>query len=374
MLRWAVLLLLTLTQTASAQVELKWKWKQDQTFWVQTVTKVDQSFLIEDASAIRVTRDVPPADLSGEDRRAREQIVFLGTKARPHERALLSRRTLAAFAATPGSGPMPAVALLAPLRLAWEREVRQTYKYTTWTRYLVRERKSDGSAVVEQRLEKERLPTIDPPPRAESFDTGLEDVVLTLHVKDTGEVTKVEGAGAALLEKATATDSEHRKILEEMLSEATLKAAASQTLGVFPPNKVKPGDTWPSPFELNLGALGKAKIQRTFTFEGTRGSDPMTVALVSVASQLVGHEANKEKKQAIQLTEAHWTAGEGQTKIEIDVSAGRPLESESKVTLAGFVTLANTGGTAYRGRVTLSQEVVTKVFDKDKLPPLEKKN
>ena len=224
--RMAVLFVLILGQPAPAQVELKWKWKPDQTFWAQTTTLVVQSFVLEDQPAIKVPPDFKAADV---DRQALEQLIRI-TRAEPVVRSVLSRRVGAAFAVGLPGGPLAGAGLLTPYRLAWEREIRQRYEYTTFIRYTVRKRNDDGSAVIVQRVEKGRT-VIKPAPRTDKPedrpDTGLDDVELTLHVDPRGVVTKVEGAGEALLTKLAVNDTDRRKALEEILSAETIQAGIS---------------------------------------------------------------------------------------------------------------------------------------------------
>src|SRR5438067_1677614 len=79
-----------------------------------------------------------------------------------------------------------------------------------------------------------------------------------------GVVSRVEGADK-LLKGLTAGDTGREKALAQALSEESLKASATQSLGLFPDGPVKPGESWERPVELKLGALGVVRLSRSLT-------------------------------------------------------------------------------------------------------------
>src|SRR5437870_3859998 len=109
MTRWApVVVLLFTVSPIHAQIELKWKWRAGETFYVQSVTKVKQTLVIED----------PHGDT-----------VNAGWNLRG-----------AACVATLAAGqPLTVSTTLAPLprRADRDREIRQNYEHTTLIRYTV---------------------------------------------------------------------------------------------------------------------------------------------------------------------------------------------------------------------------------------------
>src|SRR4051812_48490973 len=60
MIRFCACVLAALAASpAAAQVEMRWKWKQDAAFYVQTVTRVKQTLVIEDPRGNTVKAEWP---------------------------------------------------------------------------------------------------------------------------------------------------------------------------------------------------------------------------------------------------------------------------------------------------------------------------
>src|SRR5262245_29551486 len=161
--------LVVLTQQAAAQVELRWKWRKGEAFYVQTVTKVKQTLVIED----------PRGDTI---------------------KASWSHRGATLIAALGTGVPLSATAVLVPRQTERDREIQQEYEHTSWIRYSVEERNDDGSAVLKLSVERDR--GVAKGGEADKPDNALDGASLTLHVDARGQVSKVEGTDK-LLEKLT---------------------------------------------------------------------------------------------------------------------------------------------------------------------------
>src|SRR5581483_9130013 len=136
--------------------------REGQTFYVQTVTKVQQSLVVEDPKATRAWQ------------------------------AWARGVGVVALFPAPLAGPLTAVGGLAPLRGERDREVRQNYEHTSYLRYTVKKKNKDGSAVLTQQVVPGRN-TVKSPLIAERIDAtldggegGVRPAELTLHVDARG--------------------------------------------------------------------------------------------------------------------------------------------------------------------------------------------
>jgi hypothetical protein len=331
------ILLILAGRQGSAQVELKWKWKQDDTFYVQTITKVKQHLVLEDSRSDTLLWRVRGA-------------VCLGPLSGSYCGSLAAASTLAA------------APIVMPRSSEADKEIKQEYEHTSWLRFRVTKRNEDGSAILVQRVEKERgsVKGAD----VEKEDTTLDDIELTLHVDARGEVTKVEGA-AKLLERLAANETGKRKALAEPLSEESLKASAGQSLSVMPGKAVKSGESWARPVELKLGGLGRIRLERTFTLDSVADKGVTKVAGVSFNSRVVEYQPGQGRGAAFQIVEGNWAEAESKGNLDIDVDSGRAIGATSTMKLSGYLTMRNSEVTF---RIRLMQEHTTTMKVVDQLP------
>ncbi len=327
-----IAVLVIVTQQAAAQVELRWKWRKGEAFYVQTVTKVNQTLVIEDPRG-----DTVKASWS---HRGATLIAVLGTGV-----------------------SLNGTAILVPRRSERDREIEQKYEHTTWIRYSVEDRKDDGSAVLKLSVERDR--GLVKGGEAEKPDTALDGATLTLHVDARGQVSKVEGADK-LLDKLARDDTARRAALAEALSPEAIAASVSQSLGLLAGKAVKTGAEWETGGELKLGALGRLKLERKCKLESVENRGAKSLAKVSWTTKLLDYRPARSSGIAFQVVNGHLSDVSAVGSLEVDLDAGRPLSGKCEVKLAGYVTLLNTN-VEYRARLAQEQVVTIKV--EDRLPP-----
>jgi hypothetical protein len=316
--RW-VWVLLAASETVQAQGELAWKWKPDQKFYVETVTQVNQTVVVADPAA------------------------------RP-------RRT---------SGLVGWVVSQMPPTGDNDREVQLKYELITLTRYTVKKVNADGSAEVEQAVEK--LVVKGPEVEKDAAGPGL---ALTLHVDARGRVSKVGGADR-LLDELAERDSGKRATLAAALSAEAVQRAATQALGFLPDEAAREGLTWEREVDAALGALGTLKLTRACKVAGV--SDKQ--AKITWKVKAPHYEAVKPSESG-PTPSAVVTAGtlrrvEGDGALTFDREAGRLVEGTSTLKIGGYLTMKN-GGTLYHLTVSQEQESKTRVLDKPPAPPMPK--
>src|SRR5262249_20067080 len=199
-----------------------------------------------------------------------------------------------------------------------DREVRQAFEHTTLISYTVRKAEKDGGAVLVQKVERAAVKG----PEATRTDEGVAGAELVLHVSPRGEVTKVEGHDK-LLRRLAGGDSGRRAVLAAALSEESLKRQATQALGLLPDGPAKKGQKWKQPAELDLGPLGRLKVEREYTCEDP-GDKDKGVARFSSTTTVKGYEPGKGRSPAFQITRGQFKAAEGSGSLEFNADAGRP--------------------------------------------------
>jgi hypothetical protein len=342
MTRLAVVLTLLLTRPGTAQVELKWKWGKNDTFYVKTVTKVQQTLIIEDP---------------------RDDTV----------KAPWSNRGTALVASLADRSPLNAASLLVPRRSDRDRVLHQDYDHTAVVRYRVIKQNDDGSAVITQQVVPNRGKVKGGAPEdVEKPDTTLDGIELTLHVDAQGKVTKVEG-GDKLLGKLTGDDSGKRDVsldsgkreaLVEALSEESLRGSASGALRVMPDKSVEPGASWTVPASLHLGALGQVKLERTFTLKDVDKKSDGDVARLGFTTRVVDYQPGRPGKlDAFRITDGYLSRAEGNGEFTVGVGAGRVEKATCTMNLHGLLTLRNSH-VSYRTRLEQKQTVTLTVSDK----------
>jgi hypothetical protein len=316
---------------AHGQTELAWKWTKDGEFYVRTETKVQQTFVVEDPRG-----DVPaPSARLGS---------VVGALALAGAGKATTRNT------------------------SNDREVRQGFAQIAYLRYKVLEINKDGSARVSQQIVKELKVAKDPPEKGED-DTPKDDELLgppepgkpgaelILHVKASGEVTKVEGQEKLL--KLLGTDSGKQQALKEALSEESLKKTLSESLGFLPGKKVKAGNTWKRTAKLNLGPLGSFEVQHDYSYEGKEKQ----LDRLTRTTQLLNFIPSKGDTLAFRVLDGRFRVARGEGTFDFDADKGRLVKGSTSMNLEGTLTIRN-GDKTYRTRLVQQQSTTTTVMDK----------
>ncbi|MBI1918841.1 MAG: hypothetical protein HYS12_29470 [Planctomycetes bacterium] len=313
----ALLLTAAFASPAHGQVGLAWKWTKDGEFYVRTETKVKQTLVIEDPR-----NDVPA----------------------PRVRNTSN-----------------------------DREVRQGFSHIAYLHYQVLDVHEDGSAKLRQQVVKELRVAKDPFDKKEDDPPKNDDLLgpqgnkpgakLILHVKPSGEVTKVEGQNE-LLTLLAGSDTGKRQAIQEALSEESLKKTLSESLGFLPVAKVKPGATWKRTAELNLGPLGRARVEHDYAYEGKGEGEDKNLDRIVRTTRLVRFKGFDKPALSFRVSEGHFTVAEGKKgTFFFDAEKGRLVRASTEMKLEGKLTILN-ATTTYRIRLVQKQSTSTTVMDK----------
>ena len=187
-------------------------------------------------------------------------------------------------------------------------------------------------------------------------------------------VTKVEGRDD-FLKKLTAANQQMKPLLDQILSEDSLKQMAAPTFAALPNTSKAKGDTWKASSVLDMGPIGKYENTFTYTYDG-KNSDATGEAekkwdRIKVATELK-YSPPDEKTQAgglpFRIKSADLTSKDATGTVYYDAEKGRVVKTAMKLTLTGKLNI-EIGGQATE--VTLSQEQNTTVDTTD-TDPLKK--
>lgn len=387
-----ILLLCTSTLTAQDQAELRWRWQVGAKFYIQTTSTVKQTLVIEDdAQRRRMEQYVPEetAILRGAllgSTIMSQQLAELLDKHSLHpwyewlgaDKLLTESETLEDLLPQLYSGaPQPEDALArgaflgsGALRPDLPREIQQKYEQVTLMEYEVKRVHADGGATVVQRLVPgwNRVQAGD----VQKADQVLEGIELHVDIDKAGQVTRVYMDGmfgklepsSRILARLAPNDPSKRQALERALSRQALTAAAQQTLGLMPGKVVARRERWQQAAEaseLNLGIAGTMKVERSFQLDAIREKGAKKEATISFQGRMTDYRPARTDSRSFQVVVARWLAADSSGTIEVDLDAGRPIESNTKASLAGFVLLRN-NDKSYPARFWQEHTAVVKVL------------
>jgi len=171
-----------------------------------------------------------------------------------------------------------------------------------------------------------------------SIFSQMRGVKLKVHMDRSFKITKLEGH-EELLRKIGADDPVAGKVLQEMVSEASLREQIQGEFNFLPDKPVKSGDQWERQFTIPAGPLGSFHLRQKLTYDGTETVD--------------GKVLDRIRSTAA----ASYTLPKGAGDLPVKVSKGEILEQDWKGTLwfdreAGRLSRSELNST-YRLRLVL---------------------
>jgi hypothetical protein len=210
----------------------------------------------------------------------------------------------------------------------------------------------------------------------ERLQQQLGGATFTVTLSPKGEVTKFEGYDG-LVKKFAGDDKNAEKLVRAVLSEAELKARATDALGFLPDTPVKIDAKWQRESKLPFGPLGSFDLKRNYTYEG-QGKAPDGKAREKIIYQVEATYSAPPKAEKSEGTPAlPFQVAKGDLKAEnfkgtifFDAGAGRLTHSEMTVNLKGTVSFAAQGqGGNIDTEVAVEQVVRTTVTNTNPLAP-----
>jgi hypothetical protein len=244
------------------------------------------------------------------------------------------------------------------------KELKLDVDQTTVFSVTVRDINADKSVVLEYKIVDEKL-------QQQLLGAGF---TITLGAK--GEVKKFEGYDD-LVKKVAGDDANAQKLFRAVVSEAELKARATDAFGFLPDGPVKldtPSAKWQRKSELPLGPLGSFEVTKSYTYEGPAkapsGKAEEKIRFQGEAKYSLPAKTDGTPVLPFQVAKGDLRAENFKGDIFFDAAAGRLDSSDMTVTLKGNVSFAGQGGSGnIDTEVSVEQTIKTKWLDKNPLAP-----
>jgi hypothetical protein len=177
-------------------------------------------------------------------------------------------------------------------------------------------------------------------------------------------VEKVEGV-SALVNKLKAVNPQMEGLLNEILTDDSIKQMAQPMLNVVPPRPVAPKDSWESSDKLAMGPIGTYVTKNKYTYEGPAEGKGM--AQIKVETSL-DYQTPADTKKGLPfkiLPGSTLKSKDSVGTVLFNTAAGRVESADMNVKLEGTlkIEIANMETT-----VELNQTQVTKLKTMDKNP------
>jgi hypothetical protein len=195
---------------------------------------------------------------------------------------------------------------------------------------------------------------------------------LTIHMpKDTqADVTKVEGRDD-FLKKLTTANQQMKPLLDQILSDESLKQMAKPTFAALPNKEVAKGDSWKATTVLDMGPIGKYDNTFTYTYDGknAEGKDDAEKKLdkIKVTTELK-YTPPDEKAQGgglpFKIKSADLTSKDATGQILYDADKGRIARSTMNLKLNGKLSI-EIGGQTTEVNLNQTQDTTVETSDKD---------
>ena len=175
-----------------------------------------------------------------------------------------------------------------------------------------------------------------------------------------GEVLSVKGFAELL-----APVLKDSPLAKQFTAGGTDKAARmeqAQFLAVFSKDKVKPGDTWDVPFEMELPKLGMAKGSKSYKYVGDVKVKDRTLAKITATFELT---FKLDMEQGGQKLAGELSISKSSGTVLFDVAKGQLVSLNSEYTLGGDFTVTVNDQTI---EIRTDQTKTISVEQVDKLP------
>jgi uncharacterized protein DUF6263 len=223
------------------------------------------------------------------------------------------------------------------LKSAGGGDSSQNTERTTLTSFTVRKKNTDGSVVIEQKIESVKVTiqgTLQKPDA--SLSQLLEGAVFRLTLSPKMELKQFEGY-EAVAAKATLQNPELGRLFRTSYPEEVMRRAVDEAFGFLPDHEVKTGQKWNRKLVLTLGPLGVLSGLNNFTYRGySEGKEKIDVE--SVLTYVPPPQTTDFVFQKGDLK-----AENVRGTILFDPQNGKLAQSEIKLKLKGALTIAVAG-------------------------------
>lgn len=194
----------------------------------------------------------------------------------------------------------------------------------------------------------DEAPTV---PAAQMF-AAMAGLSYTMVIGPQGTVKSVQGMDQLIDKMMGALPPEAmalgQRMLGEMFSEESITNMMQQSIQIFPPEPVGPGDSWQHSFSMSNPMIGGVTMNLTFTVDGIEAQDGGTVAVISsTGDMVVGEGAGGQFSGMIEMGDTEITS-----TMNFDVDRGLTLSSTTTSNME--MTISAAGPQMTVGTVTTS--------------------
>lgn len=197
------------------------------------------------------------------------------------------------------------------------------------------------------------------------FFKALVGSEFTLTLAPDMKVTKIDGR-KEFLDKLIQANQQMKPLLEQILSEDSLKQMAEPTFAIVPGKDVAKGDKWTRDSKLDLGPIGTYETKYEYTLD----SIDKDVAKITVKTDLKYVKPSDAAATGLpfKIKNADLKTKEATGTILFDIKAGRLQSMDMDMTLEGKLDIEVTGMTT-QVDINQKQKTTIKTSDTDPLAP-----
>jgi hypothetical protein len=218
------------------------------------------------------------------------------------------------------------------------KEIKQDMEYTTVLGFKVKDKKPDGTVVLEEKIESIKFPSESGALKA---DEKVQGATFEISLNAKHEVVSLEGYNE-LLKKLAGEDASVLKTLQLVITKESLMKSAREAFGLFPE---KPAKQWTREYDSSLGPLGTLSIKSTYTDEGTDSFEGKPVERI-VFQSTVAYKAPSDVEASsspFRVVKGELKPDQAKGTLLFDTAAGRLVSMTQSLKLKGKLSLAITG-------------------------------
>jgi len=245
------------------------------------------------------------------------------------------------------------------------KEVRVDVKQTQVAGLLIKKKNSDGSVVIEHKLESIKM---EGGPLVQGIAAQVQKLagsVVTFTLSPTLQASRVEGF-KEMMEKLIGEDPTAKQVAS-LISEDSFKQQLEMVFSFVPDKPVRVGDKWERKATISLGPLGGFNTQNSYQYDGKETVNGKPADKITGAMTLTYVPPKEEAIGAfpIRITKGDLKGETPRGSYWFDAAAGKLVRQQATLKVSGTLTGTVMG---MNFDVTLDQSETTTVRLLDKNP------
>lgn len=233
---------------------------------------------------------------------------------------------------------------------------------TQVTSFAVLKKNSDGSVVIEQKIESIKIEAEGPAAAFAQAGQQMEGASFKFTLSPKLQVTKFEGY-EEFVKKLGGDDPMLGAMMRMMMSEETMKQSAAEPFAFLPDKPVSKGDKWERKQNLQMAFIGLTS-ENKYNYQGKDTLNGKPVEKIGVTST-VKFEPPKGDAGGLpfQISKADFKPEKSDGTFFFDASAGKLVSSEVKMKMKGTMGMS-VAGQEIEMEMDVDTTTKTKLLDK----------